>query len=87
MSKKTNLKNLKVNTEIKFLFDNKENEIVKFEFPITKSKKFYFLSLKNQEEFFYSEIITNLNKKLLLKRVQLNQVFIKVQYPKILNLI
>ena len=42
LSKKTNLKNLKVNTEIKFLFDNKENEIVKFEFPITKVKEFTF---------------------------------------------
>ncbi len=67
LSKKTNLKNLKVNTEIKFLFDNKENEIVKFEFPITKSKRILLSKLKNQEEFFYSEIITNLNKKLLLK--------------------
>ena len=67
MSKKTNLKNLKINTKIKFLFDNKENEIVKFEFPITKSKRILLSKLKNQEEFFYSEIITNLNKKLLLK--------------------
>ena len=67
LSKKTNLKNLKVNTEIKFLFDNKENKIVKFEFPLTKSKRILLSKLKNQEEFFYSEIITNLNKKLLLK--------------------
>ena len=63
LSKKTNLKNLKTNAQIKFLYDSKKNEIIKFIYPISKSKKIVLTKSNNKQDFISSEIITNLNKR------------------------
>ena len=77
LSKKTNLKNLKVNTQIKFLYDNKKNEIIKFTYPLSKSKKIVLSKSNNKQDFLSSEIITNLNKKIIFKEGQIKQSLYK----------
>ena len=77
LSKKIKLKNLKSNQEIKFLYDRKENVIKEFTYPITKSKQIYLVKDKITDNFLISEVITNLNRRLLFKEGIIKQSLYK----------
>ena len=77
LSKKIKLKNLKSNQEIKFLYDRKENVIKEFTYPITKSKQIYLVKDKITDNFLISEVVTNLNRRLLFKEGIIKQSLYK----------
>ena len=66
--KKTNsIQNLKVNLIIKLTIDKTDEKVIEFIFPISRTKKIQLVRKSNKDLFEVKEIITNLNKKTVLK--------------------
>jgi len=68
ISKKSNLNKLKTDQIIKFTLDvGSSNKIIKFIFPISRTKKIQLVRSLNDDQFKYKEIVTDLNKKIVYK--------------------
>jgi len=68
ISKKSDLNKLKLNQVIKFTLDlGNSNKIIKFIFPVSRTKKIQLVRSLNDDKFKYKEIVTDLNKKILYK--------------------
>ena len=68
ISKKSNLNKLKTDQVIKFTLDvGSSNKIIKFIFPISRTKKIQLVRSLNDDQFKYKEIVTDLNKKIVYK--------------------
>jgi len=68
ISKKSNLNKLKTGQVIKFTLDvGSSNKIIKFIFPISRTKKIQLVRSLNDDQFKYKEIVTDLNKKIVYK--------------------
>ena len=66
LKKNNNINNLEINQIIKFTIDmSKNSKIINFEFPINKTKKILLEKKESDESFVYSEIVTNLSKKII----------------------
>ena len=73
LSTKTDLKKLKENDQIEFIYDRKENEIKELIYPLSKSKRIYLVRDGLKNDFKITEIITNLNKKIVLREGSIKQ--------------
>ena len=74
LSKKKNLNNLKINQLIKFTIDKgNQKKIIKFFFPISKTKKIQLVRNSKNDNFEAKEIIKNLNKKIIFKEGKISQ--------------
>ena len=74
LSKKNNLNNLKINQLIKFTIDKgNQKKIIKFFFPISKTKKIQLVRNSKNDNFEAKEIIKNLNKKIIFKEGKISQ--------------
>ena len=76
--KKTNsIQNLKVNLIIKLTIDKTDEKVIEFIFPISRTKKIQLVRKSNKDLFEIKEIITNLNKKTVLKEGMISQSLYK----------
>ena len=76
--KKTNsIQNLKVNLIIKLTIDKTEEKVIEFIFLISRTKKIQLVRKSNKDLFEIKEIITNLNKKTVLKEGMISQSLYK----------
>jgi murein DD-endopeptidase MepM/ murein hydrolase activator NlpD len=76
--KKTNsIQNLKVNLIIKLTIDKTDEKVIEFIFPISRTKKIQLVRKSNKDLFEVKEIITNLNKKTVLKEGMISQSLYK----------
>ena len=73
LSTKTDLKKLKENDQIEFIYDRKENEIKELIYPLSKSKRIYLVRDGLKNDFKITEIITNLNKKIVFREGSIKQ--------------
>ena len=64
---------LKVNQKISFIIDKENNKISKFIFPVSKTRQLLFTRDMKSDEFIYTNIVTNLNKKTVYKEGQITQ--------------
>ena len=72
ISKKSNLKKLKTDQVIKFTLDlGSSNKIIKFIFPVSRTKKIQLVRSLNDDKFEYKEIVTDLNKKIVYKEAKI----------------
>ena len=72
ISKKENLNKLKKNQVIKFTLDlGNSNKIIKFLFPVSRTKKIQLVRSLNDDKFKYQEIVTDLNKKIIYKEAKI----------------
>ena len=72
ISKKENLNKLKKNQVIKFTLDlGNSNKIIKFLFPVSRTKKIQLVRILNDDKFKYQEIVTDLNKKIIYKEAKI----------------
>ena len=65
--------NLKVNQKISFTIDKKNNWISKLVFPVSKTRKILFSRNLETGKFVSSDILTNLNRKVLYKEGKITQ--------------
>ena len=65
--------NLKVNQKISFTIDKKNNWISKLVFPVSKTRKILFSRDLKTGKFVSSDILTNLNRKVLYKEGKITQ--------------
>ena len=78
ISKKENLNKLKKNQVIKFTLDlGNSNKIIKFLFPVSRTKKIQLVRSLNDDKFKYQEIVTDLNKKIIYKEGKILQSLYK----------
>ena len=69
-----NFKNLRVNQKIIFTLDkSKENRIVKYVYPATRTLKIELIRDITTDEFKKREIVTNLNRKIIFKEGKITQ--------------
>ena len=73
LSTKTDLKKLKENDQIEFIYDRKENEIKELIYPLSKSKRIYLVRDGLKNDFKITEIITNLNKRIVFREGSIKQ--------------
>ena len=72
ISKKSNLNKLKTDQVIKFTIDlGSSNKIIKFIFPISRTKKIQLVRSLDDDKFKYKEIVTDLNKKIVYKEAKI----------------
>ena len=72
ISKKSNLNKLKTDQVIKFTIDlGSSNKIIKFIFPVSRTKKIQLVRSLNDDKFEYKEIVTDLNKKIVYKEAKI----------------
>ncbi len=64
---------LKVNQKILFTIDKENNRVAKLIFPVSKTKKVLFLRDLNTGKFTSTDIITNLNRKVIYKEGKIVQ--------------
>ena len=64
---------LKVNQKILFTIDKENNRVAKLIFPVSKTKKVLFLRDLNTGKFTSTDIITNLNRKVIYKECKIVQ--------------
>ena len=64
---------LKVNQKISFIIDKENNKISKFIFPVSKTRQLLFTRDMKSDEFIYTNIVTNLNKKTVYKEGKITQ--------------
>ena len=64
---------LKVNQNISFIIDKENNKISKFIFPVSKTRQLLFTRDMKSDEFIYTNIVTNLNKKTVYKEGKITQ--------------
>ena len=64
---------LRVNQKISFTVDKKNNKISKFIFPVNKTRKLLFTRDIETDRFLLSDIVTNLNKRIVYKEGKITQ--------------
>ena len=64
---------LKVNQKILFTIDKENNRVAKLIFPVSKTKKVLFLRDLNTGKFTSTDIVTNLNRKVIYKEGKIVQ--------------
>ena len=64
---------LKVNQKILFTIDKENNRVAKLIFPVSKTKKVLFLRDLNTGKFSSTDIVTNLNRKVIYKEGKIVQ--------------
>ena len=72
LSKRENLKKLKKNQVIKFTFDTGgSKKITSLIYPVSRTKKIQIIRNLENDELYYQELITNLNKKIVYKEAKI----------------
>jgi len=72
--KSKNINNsLRINQKLFFTIDKKNNKITKFILPLSKTKKIQLLRKIDEDNFKVTEIVTNLNKKIVFKEGKISQ--------------
>ena len=77
LTKKNNLPNLKVGLSIEITMDKSEEKIIRFIFPLSRTKKIQLVRSANKDLFESKEIIKNLTKKIFLKEGKISQSLYK----------
>ena len=77
LTKKNNLPNLKVGLSIEITLDKSEEKIIRFIFPLSRTKKIQLVRSSNKDLFESKEIIKNLTKKIFLKEGKISQSLYK----------
>jgi len=77
LAKKNNIQNLKIGLTIEFTIDKSNEKIIKFIFPLSRTKKIQLVKITNKDLFKSKEIIKNLNKKIILKEGIISQSLYK----------
>ncbi len=76
--KSKNIKSsLKVDQKLFFTIDKKNNSIIKFIFPVSRSKKVQLLKSIDQDDFKVTEIVTNLTRRIVFKEGKISQSLYK----------
>ena len=73
LKKLNQLKKIKVNEIIKLKIDNSNKKIIEFIIPISKTKKIQLIRNYEKDDFVISEIVTNLQKKIIYKEGTIKQ--------------
>jgi len=77
LTKKNNLPNLKIGLSIEITMDKSEEKIIRFIFPLSRTKKIQLVRSANKDLFESKEIIKNLTKKIFLKEGKISQSLYK----------
>ena len=75
--KKNNLNNLKQGLIIEFIIDKSEDKIINFTYPISRTKKINLVRNSTKVNFKTTEIIKNLNKKIIFKEGKITESLYK----------